>query len=201
MLDCEYNCRIWRRMSFLRPGVVKQHKTPNSDMLDAQNQLKLPWKPIEMCIIYAPIFYRKCVHKTYRNPYWLMLKTDLNLHKHSVITWCSKPIKIAIKTHLNLHNIHSDILDAQNQLKFLWKTIEICIIYTTISLMLKTNKKYHENPFKFAWFALRHSSKCIHKTTMKTHINLHNTFMMLKNRLKVLWKPNWIYKIYTLVFQ
>ena len=27
---CEYNCRIWRRMSFLRPGIVKQHKTPNS---------------------------------------------------------------------------------------------------------------------------------------------------------------------------
>ena len=27
-----YNCRIWRWMSFLKPGVVKQHKTPNSNL-------------------------------------------------------------------------------------------------------------------------------------------------------------------------
>ena len=52
--------------------------------------------------------------------------------------WCSKPIKITI-THLNLHNIHFNILYAQNDLTFPWKPNMICIIYTPISLVLKTN--------------------------------------------------------------
>ena len=46
-----------------------------------------------------------------------------------------------MKTHLNFHNKHSDILDVE-------KIIYIFAIYTAVFLMLNINYNWHENPFK-----------------------------------------------------
>ena len=46
------------------------------------------------------------------------MKTHLNLHIiHSDILNAPNQYRICIKTHLNLHNLHPNTLDAQNQLE------------------------------------------------------------------------------------
>ena len=45
-----------------------------------------------------------------------MLKTNKKFSWYTLqYSWCSKQINITMKTHLNLHNLHPNILASQNQ--------------------------------------------------------------------------------------
>ena len=50
-------------------------------------------------------------------------------------------IMVDAQSPTSLHKIHSDILDAQNQLELPWEAISICII-----MMLKTDTKFPRKP-------------------------------------------------------
>ena len=101
--DCLHSCYL-----FLPEHVPNFPFSFTYDILEAQNQLMLQWKPN--------------IHSN------IVVKMSIKLIiPHN--DWCSKPIKITMKIHLNFHN-------------------------TLIFLMLKTNQNWHKNPFKFVQYTV-----------------------------------------------